>query len=183
GAQAAAEANFRKAIDIDPKSVPAYLALANFFWSTNRLRDAESTLKTALALSPKDIRANRALALTMLSEGRLPEVQPYLLTLSLFANDTDSRLALADYYIATTRNGDAEKVRRELTPHSKLVGVVSLRLAAMQLGEKRAAEAGKTLEDLLLREPNNADALALQAQILLAQQKLVDALATASKAA
>src|SRR5262249_40850402 len=160
----------------------AYLALANFFWSTNRLRDAESTLKAALALSPNDISVNRALALSMLSEGRLPEAEPYLLTISLFATDTDSRLALADYYVAMKRNEDARTVLRELmSQDSKIVGLASLRLAAMQLSERRTVEASETLDDLLLREPKNADALALQAQNLVAQQKLDSALATASR--
>src|SRR5438309_1903914 len=33
-----AEAAFKRAIVIDPKSVNAYLALANFYWSGNRLQ-------------------------------------------------------------------------------------------------------------------------------------------------
>ena len=33
-----AEATFKKAIDIDPKSVPARLALANFYWASKRPR-------------------------------------------------------------------------------------------------------------------------------------------------
>src|SRR5439155_10920236 len=42
-----AEAAFKKAVATDPKSVPAHLALANFFWSTARPQDAETELKAA----------------------------------------------------------------------------------------------------------------------------------------
>ena len=43
-----AEAAFKKAIEIDRKSVPARLALANFYWSTGSLPAAERELKAAL---------------------------------------------------------------------------------------------------------------------------------------
>ncbi len=45
GDSAAAEFAFKKAVESDPKSVNARLALANYYWSTNRRDTAEATLK------------------------------------------------------------------------------------------------------------------------------------------
>src|SRR4029077_11081425 len=41
-----AEDAFKKAIDIDPKSVEARLALALYYWSAQRLPDAEASIKS-----------------------------------------------------------------------------------------------------------------------------------------
>jgi Tfp pilus assembly protein PilF len=49
---ARAEAEFKRAVAADPKSVPARLALANLYWSTNRRPEAEAAIKEASALGP-----------------------------------------------------------------------------------------------------------------------------------
>ncbi len=72
GDSAAAEFAFKKAVESDPKSVNARLALANYYWSTNRRDTAEATLKRATALDPKNELANRALALFYLGAGHRP---------------------------------------------------------------------------------------------------------------
>ena len=51
-----AEAAFRKAVEVAPKSVPVRLALANFFWAAGRRADAEQSLKETLALDPNEPR-------------------------------------------------------------------------------------------------------------------------------
>src|SRR6266852_1299327 len=48
GQRADAEATFRKAIEIGPRSVRARMALANFLWSSGRAPEAERTLKDAV---------------------------------------------------------------------------------------------------------------------------------------
>lgn len=52
GDKARAEAEFRKAIELDPKSSTPYVALATLFWSNNDLKAADQALKTAAELSP-----------------------------------------------------------------------------------------------------------------------------------
>src|SRR5262245_26325888 len=53
-----AEKAFLKAVEVAPKSVEARLALANFFWATNRQADAESAMKAALEIDPQNMESN-----------------------------------------------------------------------------------------------------------------------------
>ena len=63
-------ANFQKAVEIDPKSLGAYLALASYHWTTGAMPEAEKAMKDALAIEPANATANRALALLLMSTGR-----------------------------------------------------------------------------------------------------------------
>src|SRR5687768_6265528 len=49
-----AEAAFRQAIALDPSSVDAHLALANFLWAAERPSEAEQAIKHALSLQPQN---------------------------------------------------------------------------------------------------------------------------------
>ena len=50
-----ARAAYEKAVEVDPNSVPARLALATFQWGIGDPSGAEETFKAALALDPKNI--------------------------------------------------------------------------------------------------------------------------------
>ena len=56
-----AEAAFRQAIALEPSSVNAKLALANFLWAAGRAPEAEAAIKEALAKEPQHLLANRML--------------------------------------------------------------------------------------------------------------------------
>ncbi len=47
GTLPAAEAAFKRAVEVNPKSADAHLALANYFWAANQREDAERELKLA----------------------------------------------------------------------------------------------------------------------------------------
>ena len=55
GDTAQAEAAFKKAVEIDPKSVQARLALANLYWSTGRREEAEKAFKETLEIEPRNL--------------------------------------------------------------------------------------------------------------------------------
>src|SRR4029079_8401897 len=48
GRQADALANFQKAVEIDPKSVSAQLALASYYWNTGSTQEAEADIGRAI---------------------------------------------------------------------------------------------------------------------------------------
>jgi Tfp pilus assembly protein PilF len=100
GKQEAAEAAFKKAIEVGPKSVAGYLALANYYWAADRLTDAEATLKRALTLDPLNSNVNRGLALSAIMNGKVLEAEPYIERMAAVSKDGKGRLVLADYYIA-----------------------------------------------------------------------------------
>lgn len=54
GEKARAEAEFKKAIELDPKSSTPHVALAMLYWSNNDLKAADQALKTAADLAPSN---------------------------------------------------------------------------------------------------------------------------------
>src|SRR5687768_16288366 len=57
-----AEAAFRQAVTLEPASVGARLAFANFLWTAGRADEAEQEIKQAVTSAPRDLMANRMLA-------------------------------------------------------------------------------------------------------------------------
>ena len=53
GKSAEAEAAFKKAIDVDPASVDAKLALANFYWLSKRPAEAEAVHESTPRVRPQ----------------------------------------------------------------------------------------------------------------------------------
>jgi putative PEP-CTERM system TPR-repeat lipoprotein len=177
-----AERTFRKAIDVDSSSIPARLALANYYWSSGRQAEANRTLIDALTLAPRDLRINRALAVTTIAEGQIAAAEPYVRTLAVVAADGESQLILADYYTLTQRNDEARELLRPLASDPRWFGPAMTRLANLDVNEGALAAASKTVSDLLVRRPKDVDALVLQARILVAQGKLNDAITSAQAA-
>jgi tetratricopeptide (TPR) repeat protein len=61
GKREAAEKAFKKAIELDGRSAPAHLALANFLWATGRQAEAAPHLAQALAADPDNPLVLRAM--------------------------------------------------------------------------------------------------------------------------
>ena len=141
GHHEAARAAFEKAIDLNPKSILARLALANYYWAVNQMRKSERTLREALSLDPENVVTNRALALMFLESGRIAEAEPHVTALSRHANSPASKIELARYYMATRRWQEAEAVIRPLTADPASREAASLQLARMMLMTKRLPEA------------------------------------------
>src|SRR4029077_1486342 len=109
-----AEAAFKRATEIDPKSVRARLALATFYWRTSNLPAAERELKVAIQLSPADVAANRALAVFCFMTNRASEAEPYLKVVADVSKRTQDRFVLADYYLSTRRSVEAKALLQKL---------------------------------------------------------------------
>jgi tetratricopeptide (TPR) repeat protein len=183
GDPAAAELALRKATATDPKSVPARLALANFYWATNRKDKTEEALKAALALEPNNLLANRALALFYIGAGRAREAEQPLKTIADAAPGFEGRLQLADYYAAQQRPAEAKALLEQIEQQPGGLIPAKLRLAAMGFFSGDHAAAYKLIEDVLQKDPKQLDALVGKARLQAADGKLDDALATARRAA
>ena len=59
-------AAFTRAIELNPKSVLARLALANYYWATNQIEATERILRETASLDPEALWRRRALALLLL---------------------------------------------------------------------------------------------------------------------
>jgi putative PEP-CTERM system TPR-repeat lipoprotein len=171
-----AEKSFRHAIEIDPQSTMAHLAMANFFWSSAKVAEAERELQQALAIDPANPLTNRALASVYLSSGKFAEAEQYLKKLTELSPDPEHTYLLADYYVAAKRPADAVRVLEPLTAEKSTRALAMTRLAALKYDGGDTAQ-GHALIDALLKDfPKNAAALGLKARFLFYEKRFDDAL-------
>lgn len=108
---AEAEAAFEKAVELDPASDAAWVALIQFYGQTGKIQQAEEAVKKAKEKLPP---AKAAVAIAQCYEaiGKTQEAEKQLLE-NLAASPRDAKAVelLADYYI---RNGQNEKATDEL---------------------------------------------------------------------
>jgi len=163
-----AEAAFKRAIDVDPKSIPANLSLAKFYLNRGRAKDAEEWFKKALALAPDDISANRALAALYLSTNRVAEAEAPLKTAARVSPAPAARLLLADYYFSTRKLRECRQVLEAMKGEgsSTVFAQVRAKLSVLELAEGHVAEANKYVDEALARNPTDDIASALKARYL-----------------
>jgi tetratricopeptide (TPR) repeat protein len=179
GANADAEANFRKAVEVAPKSLTAREALASFLWMTGRTADAETTLKEALALAPDDFGVNRALGLLYIGSNRAPEAEPFFKSIARKTDTPTGALTLADYYRLTRRVDEARHVLQDLARKDQNYAMAMTRLAAIDASEGQLAQGLAKTGQVLEKFPKDMPARLMKAQILAADSKRDDALAVA----
>src|SRR5258708_12614314 len=65
-----AETAFKNAIAVNPKSIDARLALAQFYWASGKLKGAEESFKAASTIDPASLLGNGPGATFYLWQGR-----------------------------------------------------------------------------------------------------------------
>src|SRR3954468_22508160 len=93
-----AEASFKKAINADPNSVTARIALANYYRGQNRDFEAEAILKEAVRIEPANVQANANLVELYVKTQRPAEAEQPLKAIVQMMNNADAQFALAEYY-------------------------------------------------------------------------------------
>ena len=179
----AARAAFQQAVAISPKSIDARLALANFFIAVRDLPAAEQELRAATGLAPTHPVANRMLAMFYMFTNRPKESEPYLKAAADATTDPEPQLALADYYLSVDRVDESVAILHKVAAQKGMFAAARIRLATMEYakGNKQAGHA--IVDEVLTKEPNNAQLLLLKGRLLFSEGKLEDALATVNRAA
>src|SRR5262249_20219895 len=137
GNHAAAEAALKRAAEVDAKSIPAHLNLANFYWAGGQRTTAERELKAAFAIDPKSPDVNRMLAAFYFTSQDKAAAEPYFKTYAEVAPNVTARLGLADFYLNVRRTKDAVTVLNSLSQEKDGFAPAKLRLAAIDFGEGR----------------------------------------------
>jgi tetratricopeptide (TPR) repeat protein len=176
-----AKAAFEKAIEIDPKSVSARLALAYFQWSTGDVVTAEETYKNAIAIDPKNALSNRAMAAFYASTRRTPMAEPYLKAMAETGNPL-AVLQAADFYIGLGRTADATALLTPLANDPANGGQAQVRLAAIAYDANDKGKAHSLVDAVIAKEPRNLRALLMKAQWLTLEGKPKEALERAQAA-
>ena len=179
-----AEAAFRKAVDADPKSADARLALVNYLWSVGRRSEAGEQLRAILEIDPKNVLANRASALFYIGARQPKQAEPYLKTLAEVLPEGAGKLVLADYYLSLQRRDEARKLLESVVSSGqKSATAAKLRLAGMGLGSGDPAAAMRLIDEILAKEPRNWEALLAKAQTYMRMGKASEAVAAVRSAA
>ena len=175
-----AEASFKRAVALDPKSVSARLSLANLYWSTKRTTEAEAALKEAAALDPKNPLPIQALAMVYLGSRRIAEAEVPLKTLAQTMG-AKGKLILADYYVRVRRLSEAKALYEEVATGAEHVVRAKLRLASLGFADDRAG-AKRIVDEILAKDPTQVEALVARAQLQLQEGRPDEALKTARAA-
>jgi len=173
-----AEAAFKQAAAMNPKSPQGYLALANFYLAAGRQKEAETQLKTALSVDPKDELTNRTLGYFYVGTGRAAQAEAPFKTFAEVARGSTGKLTLADYYITVNRAVDARRTLEgvpQTDRQSYLTARVRLARLELQAGDRKGAYA--LIDEVLAKDPQNVDALLVKGQLLVGDGKSNEALA------
>jgi tetratricopeptide (TPR) repeat protein len=165
-----AEANFKKATEVDPKAMNAQLALGGFYQSHNRLPEAEQQFKHAIGVDPKSPAPRAALVRLLMQESKKDETESFLRqTKKDLSDNPEGYRMLGDFYFAT---GDLDKATTEYTSlhndHPKDPQVKKNYIQLLIL-KNRLDEATKLNNEILKANARDVEALVYKAQIQLRQ--------------
>ncbi len=171
GDRAGAEAVLRGAVTQAPGSVEAHVAIAELLHATGRSDEAERELIATVRAHPSDELANRSIASFYLVNDRADAAEPYLKAAAAVAHQHHrSSLALADYYTALRRFAEARAVLQRADGDPAQRVAARIRLADIEEESGSHATARRMLDEVL-RHDRTAEALALDAQLLLRDGK------------
>jgi len=173
-----AEKAFKRALEVDPKSVSACLSLAELYRISGRAHQAEAVLRQALAIEPRHIMANQAMASFLIHADRAREAEPYLRTAYEQAKSVETGLSLADFYLGIGRRADSVEVLKGILALKDGFASATTRLAAIEFSSGRKANGYKLLEDVLKLNAKHVPALAVKTRFLLTEGRTDEALKT-----
>ena len=158
------------------------LALANFYWQTGRRAEAESVLKEVITLEPNNASANRALAALYRATNRAVEAEAPLKRLADSSSGPVAKLTLADYYIDQKRVADARAILVNLSGTEEATAAARARLAGIEYDAGKRDAAYEILDEILAKDPGNADVMVVRGGCAAREGKHDDAKAMALKA-
>jgi tetratricopeptide (TPR) repeat protein len=182
GNRESAQKAFVKAISLEPRSINAHLALANFYWVTEQWTGAEGALRRAVEIDPRSPLANRALANFYLATNRRAEAEAPLKAVFEATKGQAAAIALAEYYIAIANETAARAILEPMLSDPRMRSEADIRLAALDYRNGRSAEAYRRLNEVLTNDSVNLQALIARSSFLLADHKLDESLKSAMAA-
>jgi Tfp pilus assembly protein PilF len=112
-----AEAEYRAAIKLAPRSIPAYVNLADLYRALGRDNEGEVVLQEALAIAPDNAAVHFALGLLLVREHRLPDATKMLSKAAEF--DLERAHYAYVYAIALNSAGQRDEARHVLEESHK----------------------------------------------------------------
>lgn len=178
----AAEAGFKKALSLEPKSMNAILALGAFYESQKRLPEAEQQYKTAVSTEPKNPTARAILARVYILEGNRPQAEQVLIQAKKdLSDDPKGYRLLADYYLAENNIDKAlAEFQSLIQEHPKDLKLKKSYISLLMLRNK-PDEAARLNDEILKDNAKDTDALLVKGQLLVRQNKPKEAIEVLQK--
>jgi tetratricopeptide (TPR) repeat protein len=182
GAYSEAEASYQKAQSTDPNSVEPRMYLGGFYESQKRLDDARKQFEAAIQSAPKNPAPRSALATLYFAQGQIDQAEKVLVDAKAQMPDVPAGYRmLGDFYIA--RN-DSQKALAEfsslLSSHPNDLAVKKTYIQLLVSAHK--LDQAIPLNDSILKNGPDADALVLRGEIQVQQKKPDDAIVTLQEA-
>ena len=173
---AQAEVNFKKAVELDPKSARALMALGNFYAQQHRFAESEVQFQKAVELQPKEPLPRAALAKLYLVQGQKDKaVQALTDAKNAAPNDPAAYRMLGDFYFVIGALDQAvSEYQAILRAHPK-DQISKSNLTQLLIFKGDLNSAASLNEQLLKEDPKDVRALILHGQILIGQGKPNDA--------
>ena len=159
------EENLKKAAESNRPSAAAQMTLASLYWAQGRIDDAEHYLKRAVEIDPDDVRASRALATFYLGINRTEEAEQHLEAIAERSKTTNSRLALADYYIVLDREPEAVRILTVVAAEKDGYAEARSRLAALRYSANDRVAAHALIDETLAQRAGQLPRAADQGHI------------------
>ena len=176
-------AEYRKAVDLDPKMIQAQLNLGISLLPGDP-KGAIAPLQKAIELNYAFERAHYVLGIAEGRSGNAAAAEKeYTVAVKLDPNDADAQAALGRTFLAEGKAADAEAAFRELLKLKPGSQEAELGLAQSLLQQKKTADATDALTAYLNENPNDAKARVMQASALVELDKNDEALASLDRAA
>lgn len=173
---AQAEANFKKAAELDPTSAGAQLALGNFYAQQRRFAEAEASFQKAVQLQPKQAIPRAALAKLYFVQGQKDKAIQVLMDAKKAApDDPASYRMLGDFYFVSGALDQAVTEYQDiLRAHPK--DQISRSNLTQLLIFKGDLNGAKSLNDQILKDdPKDVRGLILRGEISISGGKPNDA--------
>ena len=169
-------------MSIAPNAVEPKLALANYYWATSRVKQAEAQLEAAIQLDAKNVTAHRAMAIQQLSTRRPQEAEAHLKAVVANTTDAGSRLSLADFYLSQNRPDAASPLLEDLVKREEAFAAATSRLAGVTYRRGERERAHQMLDSVLAKEPSNVAVMFVKGNWHIQEGKIEEALKTAEAA-
>ncbi len=179
----AAEASFKKGVQLDPKSLHAALALGNFYQQQSRFDEAEKEFRRAISVEPAKPVARVALARLFVGRQQRAQAEQVLREAkAALPNDPEAYRLLGDFFFTL---GEIDKAAAEFGALTKEhPDDVKSRKNYIQLLIllNKLEEAAKLNDQLLKESPKDVEGLIHKGQMLNRQNKPREAVEVFSRA-
>jgi tetratricopeptide (TPR) repeat protein len=171
-----AEQRYRGAVEDDPQSGIAHLALGNFLFQTGRTADAEDELKKATALGSDTYDAKSALAFLYASTNRLDLAEKAYTDLANSRPEGGrGQIILADFYLDSKNPKKSIEILEKVYSDFPDNVAVRRKLANLYFDRNDVDKASRLADEVIKKNANDPEANLIKGRILLVQNKPAEA--------